>query len=155
MSGIAQLWSRVKAESAVLQRRLRLLGLSEPEIEAVLEETLIRVLAAARDSDAELLPVTMYGTAVRVAVARRDGGSGLDGPQTAGGWGARAIGAREIAALGQIPFRQRVALVGVEVAGYTVEEVASALGVAPEEALVLLREGRSALATRLREQGDE
>ncbi|MCB9610272.1 MAG: hypothetical protein H6716_27035 [Polyangiaceae bacterium] len=153
MSGIAQLWSRVKAESAVLQRRLRLLGLSEPEIEAVLEETLIRVLAAARDSDAELLPVTMYGTAVRVAVARRDGGSGLDGPQTAGGWGARAIGAREIAALGQIPFRQRVAVVGVHVSGYTVEEVAEALGTTPEEVGDLVQAGGIALADALR--GDD
>ncbi|MCB9608986.1 MAG: hypothetical protein H6716_20510 [Polyangiaceae bacterium] len=155
MSGIAQLWSRVKAESEVLQRRLRLLGLAEPEIEAVLEETLIRVLAGARDEDAELLSVTMYGTAVRVAVARRDGAGGSDGPQTGGGSGARAIGAREIAALGQIPFRQRVALVGVEVAGYTVEEVAGALGVAPEEALVLLREGRAKLSDLLQGRDSE
>ncbi len=149
MSGIAQLWSRVKDESAVLQRRLRLLGLSEGEIEAVLEETLLRVLASAGETQAELLPVVMYGMAVRVTAARRAAARELGASEVREGHDAHeawAISAREMAALRRLPFRQRVAVVGVDVAGHAVTEVADVLGIAPEEVDGLLRDGRAKLA---------
>ena len=149
MSGIAQLWSRVKDESAVLQRRLRLLGLSEGEIEAVLEETLLRVLASAGETQAELLPVVMYGMAVRVTAARRAAARELGASEAREGHDAQAawaVTAREMAALRRLPFRQRVAVVGVDVAGHAVTEVADVLGLAPEEVDGLLRDGRAKLA---------
>ena len=94
----------------------------------------------------------MFGTAVRVAAWRREQrGQPAERPEvlSPSRTEAAGVGLTTQKALDALPFRARVVLVGIDVAGYAVEEIAHVMGIDAHEAEGLLEDARARFAAAL------